>query len=1078
MDPMMLTPEIEGEVQQLAMVVGEVLNPATSQQRRHELYMICEDIKEKSTNCPRLGLALSQQNYPSITRHFGLQLLTHCVRFRWQNKISNDEKAGIKNRSIELIQEIKLGVMEEIYIVDSISRLLVELMKREWPQHWPDLMNRLLDLCNMGNIINTNRLANSTLMAMTGYLDWVNHSYVKGNDYELLKLLLILLANENLKIAASECLLQVTGRKSESSENYASLVEFFLCDSCLDTLCSAAKEAAEISETDLENFNYFRRLCQIITNIGSVLITLAWENCQYQPSTNLKKYLNIILALTNHPCQTVSAIAQPLWISFMSSEHIRKNDVLREIIPGVLSNIHCRLIKVNDLNSAQIPGIEYLRMEFSCNRDYYSFMSQYKSSEITIIKLATKLLPEAAFKKGIEWLDSIIYQSNEDDGTLWEAVACYLEKMIGILFVADSSTKPSIAMCNEMISVLLRCKIKDPVLLTAQLSCLNAFFPCLVFSQSTLGGMLQLIFDVASRSFEAQEKQAARNENWVAVRRKATGLLVKLSKQYPQFLLPLYDDLVTAIKPLLNRELSILRVTDYCNLIESLLLLSNIFYNFDRHCFLIHDLLTSVRTVWLSTEIRTGFSTPSAFLNYIGFDSPDTTHVQTECLKNRLKINYCLSIILTTLKAVEIPSPMTSEAATQYIHGNFEDGSPRYRLPHAESIYPLLDNIMVLTRLLNSLYDDNVQKKSQSFNLSYIDLRLCEKIQLLGIHSPPLDNEELLPIDPKLINSKSAAQNFFFRIYENCYNILGCLGKSLPDSFYERLSGIIEDFTEATFPFGERLSKEWERHIGCQYEDIIHVSEQEDQVEIDNPLNEEILKNNLLHSASKEFAEFLGMCLTCNGSNSTTGESEGKAELSKDTNNLGQLGLLMLQDKDMYFLITASLFSSLRWKSAAYCNRALDRCNLVLESVLVSQFSNEGLVQSVFSMLLMGLQIHGSNNNARQSLIHLSARLYELGRNRYPSLKNLLLKIPGNSVESIEHFDTILPTISERKKKDKIFKELVNNVIGKDISDLFKREFISTEYMLPPQQRKTKKVDSGDVLDSDSSNNILLSLFS
>ncbi|EDV29147.1 uncharacterized protein TRIADDRAFT_52729 [Trichoplax adhaerens] len=911
MDPMMLTPEIEGEVQQLAMVVGEVLNPATSQQRRHELYMICEDIKEKSTNCPRLGLALSQQNYPSLTRHFGLQLLTHCVRFRWQNKISNDEKAGIKNRSIELIQEIKPGVMEEIYIVDSISRLLVELMKREWPQHWPDLMNRLLDLCNMGpsqvevTLLILLRLAEDIIIGQDTALLHQSCTVMKQALWphlfsifglfsatlnECIKSVNTQATNENLKIAASECLLQVTGRKSES------------------------------------------------------------ENCQYQPSTNLKKYLNIILALTNHPCQTVSAIAQPLWISFMSSEHIRKNDVLREIIPGVLSNIHCRLIKVNDLNSAQIPGIEYLRMEFSCNRDYYSFMSQYKSSEITIIKLATKLLPEAAFKKGIEWLDSIIYQSNEDDGShsytvdstlyiQWEAVACYLEKMIGILFVADSSTKPSIAMCNEMISVLLRCKIK--------------------------------IFDVASRSFEAQEKQAARNENWVAVRRKATGLLVKLSKQYPQFLLPLYDDLVTAIKPLLNRELSILRVTDYCNLIESLLLLSNIFYNFDRHCFLIHDLLTSVRTVWLSTEIRTGFSTPSAFLNYIGFDSPDTTHVQTECLKNRLKINYCLSIILTTLKAVEIPSPMTSEAATQYIHGNFEDGSPRYRLPHAESIYPLLDNIMVLTRLLNSLYDDNVQKKSQSFNLSYIDLRLCEKIQLLGIHSPPLDNEELLPIDPKLINSKSAAQNFFFRIYENC---------------------------------------------------IIHVSEQEDQVEIDNPLNEEILKNNLLHSASKEFAEFLGMCLTCNGSNSTTGESEGKAELSKDTNNLGQLGLLMLQDK--------------------------------------------------------GLQIHGSNNNARQSLIHLSARLYELGRNRYPSLKNLLLKIPGNSVESIEHFDTILPTISERKKKDKIFKELVNNVIGKDISDLFKREFISTEYMLPPQQRKTKKVDSGDVLDSDSSNNILLSLFS
>lgn len=64
--------------------------------------------------------------------------------------------------------------------------------------------------------ININRLANSTLMAMTGFLDWVNLSYIKGNDYQLLKLLFILLPNQNLKIATSECLLQVTGRKSES----------------------------------------------------------------------------------------------------------------------------------------------------------------------------------------------------------------------------------------------------------------------------------------------------------------------------------------------------------------------------------------------------------------------------------------------------------------------------------------------------------------------------------------------------------------------------------------------------------------------------------------------------------------------------------------------------------------------------------------------------------------------------------------------------------------------------------------------------------------------------------------------
>ena len=39
---------------------------------------------------------------------------------------------------------------------------------------------------------------------------------------------------------------------------------------------------------------------------------------------------------------------------------------------------------------------------------------------------------------------------------------------------------------------------------------------------------------------------------------------------------------------------------------------------------------------------------------------------------------------------------------------------------------------------------------------------------------------------------------------------------------------------------------------------VIYITEQEEQIELENPLNIEIIENNLLHSASKEFAEFLG----------------------------------------------------------------------------------------------------------------------------------------------------------------------------------------------------------------------------
>lgn len=40
--------------------------------------------------------------------------------------------------------------MEQAHIKDALSRLLVEMVKREWPQQWPSLMDELHALCTMG----------------------------------------------------------------------------------------------------------------------------------------------------------------------------------------------------------------------------------------------------------------------------------------------------------------------------------------------------------------------------------------------------------------------------------------------------------------------------------------------------------------------------------------------------------------------------------------------------------------------------------------------------------------------------------------------------------------------------------------------------------------------------------------------------------------------------------------------------------------------------------------------------------------------------------------------------------------
>lgn len=39
---------------------------------------------------------------------------------------------------------------EESHIKDGLSRIVVEMIKREWPQHWPDMLKEMEALTSQG----------------------------------------------------------------------------------------------------------------------------------------------------------------------------------------------------------------------------------------------------------------------------------------------------------------------------------------------------------------------------------------------------------------------------------------------------------------------------------------------------------------------------------------------------------------------------------------------------------------------------------------------------------------------------------------------------------------------------------------------------------------------------------------------------------------------------------------------------------------------------------------------------------------------------------------------------------------
>lgn len=130
-----------------------MLNPMSPQTVRMEAFTHCESFKEQSP--PNLsmhcGLMLCSGKKPDVVRHFGLKLLEDTIKLRW-NEMPPDQKLFMKENAMRLMESGTSDLITEArHIKDALSRIVVEIIKREWPQQWPNLLLELETLCSKGD---------------------------------------------------------------------------------------------------------------------------------------------------------------------------------------------------------------------------------------------------------------------------------------------------------------------------------------------------------------------------------------------------------------------------------------------------------------------------------------------------------------------------------------------------------------------------------------------------------------------------------------------------------------------------------------------------------------------------------------------------------------------------------------------------------------------------------------------------------------------------------------------------------------------------------------------------------------
>uniref|UniRef100_A0A8C5TJC8 Exportin-5 n=1 Tax=Malurus cyaneus samueli TaxID=2593467 RepID=A0A8C5TJC8_9PASS len=831
--------QVSGLCEQLVKAVTVIMDPTSTQRYRLEALKFCEEFKEKCPICVPCGLKLAEKTQTAIVRHFGLQILEHVVKYRWNN-MPRLEKVYLKNNVMGLISSGTQSILEEeSHIKDVLSRIVVEMIKREWPQHWPDMLKELDTLSKQGetqtelvmfillrlaedvvtfqtlptqrrrdiqqtltqnmekifsflltalqqNVSKYRSMAQANcrvgiaaLNTLAGYIDWVALSHITADNCKLLEMLCLLLNEPELQVGAAECLLIAVSRKGKLEDRKPLMVLFG--DVAMHCILSAAQTADGEGLVE-KHYVFLKRLCQVLCALGSQLCALLGSDCDVEMPANFGKYLESFLAFTTHPSQFLRSSTQITWGALFRHEVLSRDPLLLAVIPKYLRASMTNLVKVGFPSKADSPSCEYSRFDFDSDEDFNAFFNSFRAQQGEVMRMACRLDPLTGFQMAGEWLK---YQLTApvDPGPMNSKTGEGLCSIFSPSFVQwDAMTFFS----ESVISQMFRTMDKDEIPVNDGIDLLQLvlnfetkdplILSCVLTNVSALFPFVTYRPEYLPQVLsKAPRTRAVKN-----VRRHACSSIIKMCRDYPQLVLPNFEMLYNHVKQLLSNEL-LLTQMEKCALMEALVLISNQFKDYERQKAFLEELMAPVAGLWLSPEMQRVLSDPEAFISYVGADNKIADPVlEDPSGLNRSRISFCVYTILGVVKRARWPAATEEAKAGGFFLGYLPSGTPMYRNPCTEQVLKLFDNLLALIRTHNNLYMPEMVARLGDTFAKALDMLEVEKNAILGLPQPLLE----LYDSPVYKTVLERMQGFFCTLYDNCFHILGNAGPSMQQDFY------------------------------------------------------------------------------------------------------------------------------------------------------------------------------------------------------------------------------------------------------------------------------------------------------
>ncbi|KAF6200266.1 hypothetical protein GE061_006569 [Apolygus lucorum] len=403
--------------------------------------------------------------------------MEHCIKYRWYN-LTHHEKLFIKENAMKLVECGMDSLLEDknmAHMKDALSRVIVEMIKREWPQQWSTLLAEL-NACSTQGCVQTELVLHVLLRLVedVAVLQTLESNQRRKDIYQALTVNMADLFTffrgliekhyemfrsntaicNTLEAAKHAQVVQVVLLTLGGFVEWVSMAHImaedgkllqFLCvllndepfqDGAAECLLQIVSRKGKVDErrpllvlfsegamrcifssadTSVnKNYQFLKKLTRVLTGLGTQLCSLWSKETEPRPP-NFEMYLEAIVTFTRHASLSLVYYANSLWLQLMKHDQISKDEVFLSFVPKWVDAAGPKIMKV--LFPSSKSNVEpntpeaYSVLDYDAEDEFNGFFHRYRVELVDTFKQATLVAPLVTYSYVERWLEAQIQKT-------------------------------------------------------------------------------------------------------------------------------------------------------------------------------------------------------------------------------------------------------------------------------------------------------------------------------------------------------------------------------------------------------------------------------------------------------------------------------------------------------------------------------------------------------------------------------------------------------------------------------------------------------------------------------------------